>query len=227
MSRGGRGRGGFRAGGSMPTEALGIKSRDAIPPPLLHPPPLFPPLERKPLELRNDDMARNILTCKKDYDTRLRQSPFYIKPLAQKDTNKITRYSDRYKTSHVNDITQLLNNIPNWKAFMPKELHFVKRKSRKSIKSMKVSTPSIDHTHTVTDISTRLNQLEEKEQSSGVGVGTTGTADSDDEEGVADQGEEYYDEEVEEEEGDYQQTYFDPGDEFGVDEDDALDDGII
>lgn len=214
MSRG-RGRG--SAKGITNIEALGIKSRDAIPPPLLHPPPLFPPLERKPLELKNDETTRNILTCKKDYESQIRNSPFYIRPSVRREVNVIAKYSDRYKTSHVNDITELLNSIPNWKMFMPKELHFAKRKV---IKPKKPSTDIKDKLHSTTEISERLNQLEKKEQ-----VLQQVAAESEDDEGVKTDLEEYYDEEIEEEEGDYQQSYFDPGDEFGVDEDDALDDG--
>ena len=211
MSRG-KGRGSAR--GVSNIEALGIKSRDGIPPPLLHPPPLFPPLEKKPLELKNDETTQYLSLVKQELNHFMRQSPFYLKPILQQSAagnNSIIKYSDRYKTTSSNDLTDLLNSIPNWKDYMPKELHFVKRKPARK---------TADHLSkkNLLEIGERLKRLEEREET------VTAAGESEDDEGVRTE-DEYYDEEIEEEEGDYQQTYFDPGDGFGADDDDAIDDG--
>ena len=220
MSRG-RGRGASK-GIISNLEALGIKSRDSIPPPLLHPPPLFPQLERKPLELKNDETSRYLLCVKQELQNQMRQSPFYLKPIVHKANNEIIKYSDRYKTSSSNDLTELLNSIPNWKTYMPKELHFIKRKTVSKLTPIiqipETERHSSNHRGPVpqVEIGERLKQLEEKE---GVIIES-----EDDDGGVRTEDE--YDEEIEEEQGDYQQSYFDPGDEFSIDaEDDALEDG--
>ena len=210
MSKG-RGRG---SSSRAMIDALGIKSRDAIPAPILQPPPLFPPMEKKPLELKNDESSRSLLLIHQECRKRMRQSPFYLKPVLKTGSNSIVKYSDRYKTATTNDLTELLNNIPNWKTFMPKELHFVKRKKTVPT-SVKKSQTATTLTQTG-EIGDKLKKLEEKE-------GVVTTIESEEDERLTE--DEHYDEEVEEEEGDYNQTYFDPGDEFAMDEEDALDDG--
>lgn len=84
--------------------------------------------------------------------------------------------------------------------------------SAKNISNKEVTTaPPVE-------IGERLKQLEEKEKV---------TVESEDDDGGAKTEDEYYDEEIEEELGDYQQSYFDPGDEFDNDEDDTLEDGPL
>ena len=211
MSKG-RGRG---SSSRAMIDALGIKNRDAIPAPILHPPPLFPPMEKKPLELKNDEASSSLLLIQQEWCQRMRQSPFYLKPVLKTGSNSIVKYSDRYKTATTNDLTELLNNIPNWKTFMPKELHFVKRKKTvpTSAKPKNQTASKLEQTGEIGD---KLKQLEEKE-------GVVTIIESEDDERLTE--DEHYDEEVEEEAGDYNQTYFDPGDEFALDEEDALDDG--
>ena len=216
----GRGRGTTRGLGNL--EALGIKPGEGIPPPILQPPPLFPQMERKPLELRNSETSQYLLCVKQDLKQFFKQSPFYLKPdsLHGKD---IVRYSDKYKSSKATDLNELLKYIPNMKNMMPKELQFTKKPKKHKLtpltkqgrKKLKMSSnkETNNDTQTKSKLSDQLNRLVEHDE----------PAESEEEGGIITEDE--YDEEIEEEEGDYQLTYFDPGDDFGGDEDDNLDDG--
>lgn len=246
-AKAGRGRGkGF---GNL--EALGLKPGDGLPPPILQPPPLYPPTQRKPLELSSTETDRYLLCVKQELRQLACQSPFFLKPENIKK-NFIERYRDKYSDAEGTSMDRFLQCIPSWNV-LPKELHLqrTKRKPMKrhlkshpsALPRKKAKTSAADLSDSLeggeeeekrqkggsadterlletkqqkgrsVDLERRLDQLEKEEQTGSEGEVTGGET------------EEEYDEEVEEEEGDYQQTYFDPGDEYAVDEDDALDDG--
>lgn len=108
---------------------------------------------------------------------------------------KIERYSDRYRSCTRKGKTNF--NA----ALIPKELLSVARKRKQS---KKLKTP-------ITSSNLPVDQLKEESSEN----------ESGEEQLLADT---LYDEE-QEEEGDYQLTYFDDGEDYGIDEDDNLDDG--
>ena len=141
MSRGrGRGRGRGRPFGNM--EGIGFGPGEAAPPPILQPPPLFPILERKPLELKNDDASEYLYSIKQELRHYMKESPFYLKA----DTVKasIDRYSDRYKELNSNAVTDLAWS-PEWEYF-PDELQLKKKRKRKTTKSSIIPETAIPET---------------------------------------------------------------------------------
>lgn len=214
----GRGRG--KSFGNL--EAIGLKPGDGVPPPILQPPPLYPPKLRRPLELSDTEYDRNLLSIKQGLRQFMRHSPFFVKPDTSRGLVSIERYRDKYSQPDGTNVEQLYRYVSDW-IKIPKELHFqcakkkrkiiVKKKQHKTgLQNLAKGSQNITGEDGV-DMTQRLEQLEKEEQTGSEGEVTGGET------------EEEYDEEVEEEEGDYQQTYFDPGDEYAVDEDDALEDG--
>ena len=115
--------------------------------------------------------------------------------LVNKQSFKIERYSDRYRRCARQDKVNLNT------ALIPKELLNVTRRKSKQSKKRKITSNnklSVDHL-----------KEESSENESGEDQPPADTL---------------YDEE-QEEEGDYQLTYFDDGEDYGIDEDDNLDDG--
>ncbi|XP_077989061.1 DNA-directed RNA polymerase III subunit RPC7-like [Glandiceps talaboti] len=216
----GRGRGRGRGAIAVAAETLGI-GRGDLPPPTLQPPPLFPPLEFKPVPLLSGEDYDYMLALKQEYRGTMRESPYFIKPSGKR--KDIYRYSDKYQTngnSSHNDGFQ-----PDW-GRLPAELKIkVKRVARSGAnfkpnltkgslkKSVKLSED---------EVKKKLQNLEEEETKD-----TTkgGGEEENEEEEEGEEGEEYYEEEDMEEGTDYNMTYFDNGEEFALDEDDALDDG--
>ena len=198
----GRGRGSRLAD----LESLGIKPGDGVPPPILQPPGLYPPMERRPLDLSNTEADRYMLAVKQDHVVVAKQLPFYI----TRDTrhHDIHRYSNKYRSPHT--LESLLTHIPLWETMLPKQLHFDKSRARKrDCAARKSSKRSIHDKKLIEKLSTLA---EEEGEGSGESEGEDGNVTEDD----------FYDEELEEETGDYQLTYFDPGD-GDDDEADALD----
>ena len=214
MSGRGRGRGRGKSFGNL--EAIGLKPGDRIPPPILQPPPLYPPRVRRPLELDLSQTDHDLLCIKQRLRQFMRQSPFFLKSEISDKPGSIERYRDRYTQS--NGTNHFSEHISIWKS-LPRELQIqssTKKKKRLATSKRYSSGNNVSTGTTGTkaaDVTGRLEQLDKDEQTGSEGEMTGGET------------EEEYDEEVEEEAGDYQQSYFDPGDEYAVDEDDALEDG--
>lgn len=208
-----RGRGRGRGQTLANLEALGVKPGETAPP-ILQPPPLFPPLNKKPLPLEKDDQWQwdELVAIKQSLRDAMTGSFAYLKaPAKEKD---IARYSDKYRTNSnaMNSHRTLLERIPNWRNRLPKELHLRIKKTK--IAGGRKETGKGAPVEKLID----LDLLDKQEKEEG-----KGTSDNEEEEEQMEEGAEY-DEDMDEEEGDYQLTYFDPGDDFGGDEDDNLGD---
>ena len=203
-----RGRGRVGTGGARSIAdlevALGSKPGETAAP-ILQPPPIFPPLNRKPLPMSDSDYYKELLAKKQSLRNSMVESFAYIRaPSVKRD---IARYSDKYRICNNHGSHRaLLQNIPNWFNRLPTELH-LKKTSRAGKKKSKKTEKAIN-----------LDVLDSKEKEELAG----GVTSDEEEEGKED--EEEYDDEDEEGEGDYQLTYFDPGDNFEGDEDDNLGD---
>ncbi|XP_064382112.1 DNA-directed RNA polymerase III subunit RPC7-like isoform X1 [Halichondria panicea] len=237
MSRGrGRGRGRGKPFANM--EGIGLAPGAAAPPPILKPPPLYPVLERKPMEMKIDDVSKYLYSIKQEFRQHMKQSPFHLK----KDRVKasIDRYSDKYQEATNDKAEETLPWKTEW-SYFPEELQLkkkrkiikrvvktklstVKRKKRKikqkiesesdsdSATPLKKRKVTFEDSDVVTpkdkDVLKKLKELEKTEGSDDNASG---------EEAISGD-EEYYDEVIEEEGTDYNQTYFDNGEDF-VEED--------
>ena len=248
MSRGrGRGRGRGRNLGNL--EVLVIQPGEPPPPPILQPPPLFAPLDKRPLELNSTPVDEYMLSLKLELRQFMKQSPFHLK--TGPDKRDIHRYSDKYQEVKDSD---LLDWKPGWN-FLPQELRIQGQKRKRQLsdskfkpvvpskrprkKRKRTQSASLD-TETVVDeflkkpdqpkkrekkvsfssdtepphLTKKLDQLEKSEEA--------GNESGEGEEIIED--DEYYEEELEEE-TDYNVSYFDNGEEYGMDEEDALEEG--
>lgn len=165
------------------------------PPAILQPPPLFPDLERKPLPCKRNEADNYMLSVKQEFRAAIANGPLHIKPVNKRNF-KIERYSDRYRRC----ARQGKANLNT--ALIPKELLNVTRRKLKQAKKLKTR---------IANNNLSVDQLKEDSSEN----------ESGEEQPLADT---LYDEE-QEEEGDYQLTYFDDGEDYGMDEDDNLDDG--
>lgn len=222
---GGRGRGRGRGKG-MTLEQLGVQKGEGLPERVLGPPETYPPLEYRPVQpTQEKNLAESyLLVVKKEFREHMQNSQYFIQPAVKRPD--IERYSDRYQVlaGHRGQLSL------NWSRF-PKELHPTtiaaasKKRKRRSAKfpvNVKVAKKSKD-----VNISERLEALEKKEAS--VTEETEEDGDGEGEDKV--EGEEVEElEEVDEEldEGtDYMNNYFDNGDSYLDEEDDALEEGGV
>ncbi|XP_033111777.1 DNA-directed RNA polymerase III subunit RPC7-like [Anneissia japonica] len=217
---GGRGRGRGRGSAlSFTAEVLGLgRGGDSLPTAVLQPPPLFPPLEYKALPLLAGEAREYMLALKQEFRASSKDSPFFIKP--QNKKKDIDRYSDKYQASGLNsDNTQW---SPDWSR-LPKELQVGVRKKKRSIRPAVKKT--IQDKEKTKEIENKLKELEKREEE---GSGKEDEEEKEEKEGEAvEDDEEFYDEEEMEEGTDYIVSYFDNGEEFGLDDDDNLEDGPV
>lgn len=210
MAGRGRGRG---KNVSFNVEALGFGRGEALPGPISQPPPLFPTADFKPVPFQQSEEYDYMLALKQEFLGNMRKSPFFLQ--ASHKRKDIERYSDKYQAAaEVNGKWK-----PDWRR-LPAELKpRVRRKTKSSVKP-KVK-PKVKLS--VEDVSKTLEELEKKEVDQG------DEEEEEEEEGVKkkEEGEveeeedEIYDEEDIEEETDYILSYFDNGEEYGNDDDDA------
>lgn len=230
---------------------LTILPGEAAPPPILQPPPLFPILDQKPLELRSHEIDNYMLSVKQDLRQFMRQSPFHLK--VGSDKREIERYSDKYQATKLDHVLEWTPDWsffpeelkvrsrkrkrheldPKHKPIIPSS----KRAKRNTPESSKwQDTDSIsgllqdeaDITPTrqkkvsfsteddEANLSKKFEELERTEETE---------ADNESGEDVWTGDDEYYDEEGQEEGTDYNMSYFDNGEQYGGDEDDALEEG--
>lgn len=210
MAGRGRGRG---KNVSFNVEALGFGRGEALPGPISQPPPLFPTADFKPVPFQQSEEYDYMLALKQEFLGNMRKSPFFLQ--ASHKRKDIERYSDKYQAAaEVNGKWK-----PDWRR-LPAELKpRVRRKTKSSIKP-KVK-PKVKLS--VEDVSKTLEELEKKEVDQG------DEEEEEEEEGakkkeegeVEEEEDEIYDEEDIEEETDYILSYFDNGEEYGNDDDDA------
>ena len=252
MSRGrGRGRGRGKTFGGL--EVLTILPGEPAPPPILQPPPLFPVLDQKPLELRNDEIDNYMLSVKQDLRQFMRQGPFHLKVGSIK--REIRRYSDKYQAVKLdNDLEwtpdwsffpgelKIRTGKRKRREVNPKHKPVIpasKRAKRNTLEpsKRKQDTDSEDALSELLEdeadaaptrkkklsteddeasLSKKFEQLEKTEE-------TEAENESGEDAWTGD--EEYYDEEGQEEGTDYNMSYFDNGEQYGGDEDDALEEG--
>lgn len=220
---GGRGRGRGRGKG-MSLEQLGVQKGEVLPDRIVGPPETYPPLEFRPVQpTQEKNLAESyLLVVKKEYREHMQNSQFYIQPgVKRKD---IERYSDRYQllASHRGQLSL------NWSRF-PKELHptsvsALRKKRQKESEKVKVNVKKA-RTKDM-NVSETLEALEKAE--------AMGMEDNEeDERENADKAEVEDVEELEEvdeelDEGtDYFNSYFDNGDSYLDEEDDALEEGGV
>lgn len=219
---GGRGRGGGGRGrGGKNLEQLGVQKGEALPERVIGPPETFPPLEFRPVKPPQEkNIAESyLLVIKKEFREHMQNSQYHIQPEVTRPD--IERYSDRY------------NMLPNrrgqlnlhWSRF-PKELRpgalksLKKRKNTKNGSSVNVKKARVSGKDV--DVKLTLEELEKKESSKD-------DADEveDEEEGKV--GDEIIEEDEEDEEmddgTDYVGNYFDNGEDYIDEEDDALEEG--
>ncbi|XP_076040220.1 DNA-directed RNA polymerase III subunit RPC7-like isoform X1 [Oratosquilla oratoria] len=220
-----RGRGGGRGRGrGMTYEQLGVQKGEALPERVVGPPETFPPLEFRPVQPSQEKSLTEayLSVVKKDFKEHMLNSQYFIQPDVKR--SDIERYSDRYQM--FTNKTGGLNL--NWSRF-PKELRPVSVgvKRKKAGKTVKPNVKKVRWAKEVKDVSQTLEELEKKEA-------TVGSDEEGEEEGETKTTNE---EEIEEIEGevdeemdegtDYANSYFDNGESYIDEEDDALDDGGV
>ncbi|XP_060057144.1 DNA-directed RNA polymerase III subunit RPC7 isoform X2 [Erinaceus europaeus] len=215
---GNRGRG--RAAYTFNIEAVGFSRGDKLPDVVLKPPPLFPDTDYKPVPLKTGESEEYILALKQELRETVKRMPYFMETPEEKQD--IERYSKRYMKVYKEEW------IPDWRR-LPREM-MPRKKCKKGSKptKMKDTDKGTSLTNTA-DVLKKIEELEKKgdgEKSDEENEETEGSKeknkeDEDDEDDAAEQ--EEYDEEEQEEENDYINSYFDNGDDFGVDSDDNMD----
>uniref|UniRef100_A0A0P4WSI3 DNA-directed RNA polymerase III subunit n=1 Tax=Scylla olivacea TaxID=85551 RepID=A0A0P4WSI3_SCYOL len=220
---GGRGRGRGRGKG-MSLEQLGVQKGEVLPDRIVGPPETYPPLEFRPVQpTQEKNLAESyLLVVKKEFREHMQNSQFYIQPgVKRKD---IERYSDRYQllASHRGQLSL------NWSRF-PKELHptsvsILRKKRKKESEKVKVNVKKA-RTKDM-NVSETLEALE-KAEAMGIEDNEEDERDNTDKAEVEDVEElEEVDEELDEG-TDYFNSYFDNGDSYLDEEDDALEEGGV
>ncbi|XP_063865647.1 DNA-directed RNA polymerase III subunit RPC7-like isoform X1 [Scylla paramamosain] len=220
---GGRGRGRGRGKG-MSLEQLGVQKGEVLPDRIVGPPETYPPLEFRPVQpTQEKNLAESyLLVVKKEFREHMQNSQFYIQPgVKRKD---IERYSDRYQllASHRGQLSL------NWSRF-PKELHptsvsILRKKRKKESEKVKVNVKKA-RTKDM-NVSETLEALE-KAEAMGIEDNEEDERDNTDKAEVEDVEElEEVDEELDEG-TDYFNSYFDNGDNYLDEEDDALEEGGV
>ena len=223
----GRGRGRGRGKGlSFNVESLGFGRGESLPGSILEPSPKFPPLELKPVPLLSGEQYDYLLALKQEYNTNLQESQFFIKPLEKR--RDIERYSDKYQLNQQDSkIGKIIWSV------LPAELkprvkRLKARKAKPGASKPKVAVKPkeaaevVKHLDELEKQEGNVKEVEEDEEEEGGKKKAEG--DEEEEEVLA---EEDFDEEELEDETDYAMTYFDNGENYGMDEDDDLDEGAI
>ncbi|CAL9708373.1 unnamed protein product [Knipowitschia caucasica] len=194
-------------------EALGI-GRGSMPEARVGPSPLFPHTDFKPVPLKYEEDDNYMLALKQEMRGTMQRRPHNIKPLNNKAV--VERYTERYlKKIKVEDEEW----TPDWNIF-PKELMPQKKKTRPKTSAKK---KSVKVTHKDAEaVLIKLDELAKKDD------GTTENSDDEKEKKEKNEDEdeleeEAIDEEDIEEDNDYNESYFDNGEDFGAVSDDNMD----
>lgn len=232
MSRGrGRGRGkGISRSGLL--ESISLPAGERLPPPILKPPPLYPPLERRPLEMKMTEEVKYLVAIKQEIRQYMADSPFFVTGRSKTGKNTVVPASYGVLCSDRGGVDDRVGKergcqevfrgwSPDWR-FFPVELKpDLSKKKRKSTqpppaKKRKLDLSKQRFNRALTGENETI--VQPKQEQVGEEDKLEEEAEDNEEEEVAE-----YDEEEEEEEGDYTANYFDDGGEdYGGDEDDAL-----
>uniref|UniRef100_A0A915JD33 DNA-directed RNA polymerase III subunit n=1 Tax=Romanomermis culicivorax TaxID=13658 RepID=A0A915JD33_ROMCU len=235
MSRGGRG--GKTSGLSILANALGLQRTDFSKPSNAIPAPtLFPSLDVKPLSLATTSDYEYMVESKQEFLRRMHESPYYIKPRNSK--SEIQRYSDKFKKRRNATWSVNYNRLP--RILWPKGMlnissgeipKFANKRARiEQDSKFKATLEASIISLCLFITSDRLSALEKKENT----VKDADTLDdnvdktakkSNDEENVDknEDEQELSDEDYQEEDNDYIQSYFDNGEDYADESDDNLD----
>ncbi|ELU18684.1 hypothetical protein CAPTEDRAFT_131055 [Capitella teleta] len=211
----GRGRGRGR-GLSFNLENLGIGRGESIAGAKLLPPPTFPPLDFHPQPLIPGD--EYVVQLKQDFRTAMQESAFFVRPSAKR--RDIERYSDKYQIGQTED----LDWDPDWSR-LPSELNPKRRRKVRAVVAPKIQmkpAKKID----VKEISAKI-KVSSMEASRDAKEDEENEEEEEEKEEEAAPEEEVYEEEELEDDTDYNQTYFDNGENYGADEDDDLEEGPV
>uniref|UniRef100_A0A3Q1M6Z7 RNA polymerase III subunit G n=1 Tax=Bos taurus TaxID=9913 RepID=A0A3Q1M6Z7_BOVIN len=199
---GNKGRG--RAAYTFNIEAVGFSRGEKLPDVVLKPPPLFPDTDYKPVPLKTGESEDYVLALKQELRETVKRMPYFVETPEEKQD--IERYSKRYMKVYKEEW------IPGPKS----------KKAKDTGKGPSLTNPA--------DVLKKIEELEKKgdgEKSDEENEEKEGSkekskeGDDDEEDDAAEQ--EEYDEEEQEEENDYINSYFEDGDDFGVDSDDNMD----
>ncbi|XP_054978004.1 DNA-directed RNA polymerase III subunit RPC7 isoform X2 [Sorex araneus] len=216
---GSRGRG--RAAYTFNIEAVGFSRGEKLPDVVLKPPPLFPDTDYKPVPLKTGEGEDYMLALKQELRETMKRMPYFVETPEEKQD--IERYSKRYMKVYKEEW------IPDWRR-LPREM-MPRKQFKKGPRPQKAKGPGKDTSLTNNaDVLKKIEELEKR------GDGEKSDEESEEKEGIKEknkEGEEEeeddaaeqedYDEEEQEEENDYINSYFDNGDDFGVDSDDNMD----
>jgi len=232
---------------SFNVEELGFRRGDALPVSQLAPPPLFPAVATRPAPFEETEELKYLQVLKEDFRTTMTKSPHFLK--ADEVKNSIERYSDRFKASTANDNdadedeTRLFWHMPD--KFFPAELTAAPKKKKKKKnedrKSKRLKGDSKDITSKLDELEKNEGEGDEEEDEDEEAAApaakkkkkpnkeASGDKDDDDEEGDDDDEEEEGEDNEEEEEemggNDYEQNYFDNGEDEANTSEDNLDEG--
>ncbi|KAK9502317.1 hypothetical protein O3M35_011111 [Rhynocoris fuscipes] len=214
---GGRGRG--RAALSFNVEALGIQQGEALPGPVLQPPPAYPVLEAVTAPIYPSLKFGETLKYKKDFLN------YYSRLKVDAEEATTPGYKRRFDSTSITS-TQNKKDRPqlnyDWTRF-PAELRPGITKKAKIVPKVKIKS--------MADIDKMLAQLEQKENAlfnadeSIVKVEKVQDEENEDEEGAGEEEEQDSDQEMDDG-TDYNSNYFDNGESY-LEEDDDADDGPI
>ncbi|KAL4623229.1 DNA-directed RNA polymerase III subunit RPC7 isoform X1 [Arapaima gigas] len=208
----GKGRGRGIAAFTFNIEALGL-SRGTLPDAAFGPKPLFPDVEYKPVPLSSGEAEEYMLALKQEMRSTMKRLPHSVaKP---EDKAAVERYREMYaQESHKSGQNEW---TPDWTR-LPKELMPQKKKLKKKPKMKK--EPKVASSKEKEAMLSKLDELEKKDENSDEEKEENAKENADDQEA---EGEEEYDEEAAEEENDYIASYFEDGDDYGVDSGDNMD----
>ncbi|XP_054567556.1 DNA-directed RNA polymerase III subunit RPC7-like isoform X2 [Eptesicus fuscus] len=173
------------------------------------------PLEFRPVPLPSGEEGEYVLALKQELRGAMRQLPYFIRPAVPK--RDVERYSDKYQMS--GPIDSAIDWNPDWRR-LPRELRIRVRKLQKERTTILLPKRPPKTTEDKEETIQKLETLEKKEEE------VTSEEDEEKEEEKEEEEEEEYDEEEHEEETDYIMSYFDNGEDFGVDSDDNMDEAI-
>lgn len=232
MSRGrGRGRGkGISRSGLL--EAISLPAGERLPPPILKPPPLYPPLERRPLEMKMTEEEKRLVALKQEIRQYMTDSPFFVTGRDKTGKNTVVPASYGVLCSDSGGVDDRVGKergcqqvfrgwFPDWRLFPAELKPDLSKKKHKSTQPPPAKKRKLDLSkqgfsqalagESETVVQSKQEQVGEEDK-------LEEEAEDNEEEEVVE-----YDEEEEEEEGDYTANYFDDGGEdYGGDEDDAL-----
>ncbi|KAL1782910.1 DNA-directed RNA polymerase III subunit RPC7 isoform X1 [Sigmodon hispidus] len=217
---GNKGRG--RAAYTFNIEAVGFSRGEKLPDVVLKPPPLFPDTDYKPVPLKTGEDEDYMLALKQELRETVKRLPYFIDTPEEKQDD-IERYSKRYMKVYKEEW------IPDWRR-LPREM--MPRKKCKKVDPKSKTAKATSRGPSLTNSADVLKKIEELEKR---GDGEKSDEENEekeeskeknkdgDEDDDDDAEQEEYDEEEQEEENDYINSYFEDGDDFGVDSDDNMD----